>query len=241
MSLLPSAAARKENGPKPQGLNVSDEADNGEDEPRPMHSDSLKDLDKAVKSRPYLTVDNRLPSMFNPEHDGLYQPFSRPTREVKRTEKGQIFWQTQRKQQFLNQGHYRDIINLKISHLDPKRTLHNSEIEVKEGMASLSRMYQDFFRQFEEHEKIDDPLFIRTHDETMQMQKRVNQWLQDRVCRDDVSEANSHVPRNSQRSSKSRHSVRSRMSNSSLEEVMKNKIKLAELELRAQFVEQEKS
>ena len=100
-----------------------------------MHSDSLKDLDEAVKSRPYLTVDNRLPSLFNPEHDRLFQPFSRPTREAKRTEKGQIFWQTQREQRFLNQGRYRDIINLKISHLDTKLTLNDSEIEVKEGMA----------------------------------------------------------------------------------------------------------
>ena len=157
MSLPPSAAARKEDGPKPQGLNVSDEADNGEDGPRPMHSDSLKDLYEAVKSRPYLTVDNRLPSMFNPERDGLYQPFSRPTREVKRTEKDQIFWQTQREQRFWNQGRYRDIINLKISLLDTKLTLNDSEIEVKEGMASLSRTYQDFSRQFEEHEKIDNP------------------------------------------------------------------------------------
>ena len=32
-----------------------------------MHSGSLKDLDEEVKSRPYLTVDNRLPSMFNAE------------------------------------------------------------------------------------------------------------------------------------------------------------------------------
>ena len=137
-----------------------------------MHSGSLMDLDEAVKSRPYLTVDNKLPSMFNPEHDGLYQPFSRPAREVKRTETGQIFWQMQREQQFFNQGRYRDIINLKISHLDTKLTLNDSEIEVKEGMASFFRMYQDFSRQFEEHEKIDDPLFIRTHDEIMQMQKR---------------------------------------------------------------------
>ena len=98
MSLPPSAASRKEDGPKPQGLNVSDEADNGEDGPRPMHNGSLKDLDEAVKSRPYLTVENRLPSMFNPEHDGLFQPFNRPTREVKTTEKGQIFWQTQTEQ-----------------------------------------------------------------------------------------------------------------------------------------------
>ena len=104
-----------------------------------MHSDSLKDFDEAVKSKPYLTVDNRLPSMFNPEHDRLCQPFNRPTREVKRTERGKIFWQTQREQR-----HYRDIINLKISHLHTKLTLNDSEIEVKEGMASLSRMYQDF-------------------------------------------------------------------------------------------------
>ena len=72
----------------------------------------------------------------------------------------------------MNQGHYRDIINLKISRLDNKLTLDDSEIEVKEGMASLSRTYQDFSRQFEEHEKIDDPLFIRTHDEIMQMKKK---------------------------------------------------------------------
>ena len=65
------------------------------------------------------------------------------------------------------------------------------------------------------------------------MHKRVNQWRKD----NDVSEANS---RNSHRSSKSRHSVRSKMSNSSLKEVMKNKIKLAELKLRAEFLEQEK-
>ena len=130
MSLPPSAAARKEDGPRPQGLNVSDEAYNGEDGPRPMHSDSLKDLDETVKSNPYLTVDNRLPSMFNPEYDGLFQPFGRPTREVKRTEKSQIFWQTQREQRYLNQGRYRDIINLKISHFDTKLTLNDSEIEV---------------------------------------------------------------------------------------------------------------
>ena len=41
-------------------------------------------------------------------------------------------------------------------------------------MDSLSGTYLDFSRQFEEHEKIDDPLFIRTHDEVIQMQKRVN-------------------------------------------------------------------
>ena len=118
--------------------------------------------------------------------------------------------------------------------------MNDSDIEVKEGMASFSGTYQNFSRQFEEHEKIDEHKNIRTHDEIMQMQKRANQWLQDKACRDDVSEANSHVSRNSQRSSKLRHSMRSRMSNSSLEEVMKNKIKLAELELRAHFLEQEK-
>ena len=48
--------------------------------------------------------------MFNPEHDGLFQPLSRPTHEVKRTKKGQIFWQIRGEQQFLNQGHYRDIL-----------------------------------------------------------------------------------------------------------------------------------
>ena len=136
-----------------------------------MHSDSLKDLDEAVKSRPYLTVDNRLPSMLTILSMMDYQPFSRPTREVKRTEKGQMFWQMQKEQRFLNQSRYRDIINLKISHLDTKLILNDSEIEIKEGMASLSRMYQDFSRQFEEHEKIDNPLFIRTHDEIMQTQK----------------------------------------------------------------------
>ena len=62
MSLPPSAAARKEDGPRPQGLlNRSDEADNGEDGPRPMHGCSLKDLDEAVKFRPYLTVDKQIP------------------------------------------------------------------------------------------------------------------------------------------------------------------------------------
>ena len=30
-----------------------------------MCSDSLKDLDEAVKSGPYLTVDNKLPSMLS--------------------------------------------------------------------------------------------------------------------------------------------------------------------------------
>ena len=53
-----------------------------------MHTGSLKDLDEAVKSRPYLT---RLPSTFNPEHDGFYQPFSRPTREVKELKKARCF------------------------------------------------------------------------------------------------------------------------------------------------------
>ena len=53
-----------------------------------MHTGSLKDLDEAVKSTPYLT---RLPSMFNPEHDGFYQPFSRPTREVKELKRPDIF------------------------------------------------------------------------------------------------------------------------------------------------------
>ena len=53
MSLPPSAAARKEDEPRPQGLlNRSDEADNGEDGPMPMRSGSLKDLDEAVKSKP---------------------------------------------------------------------------------------------------------------------------------------------------------------------------------------------
>ena len=82
-----------------------------EDVPRPLHSGTLKDLDEAVKSRPYLTVDNKFPSMFNLERNGFSQPFSRPTCEIKRTEKGQIFWQTQREQRFLNQGRYRDFIN----------------------------------------------------------------------------------------------------------------------------------
>ena len=101
-------------------------------------------------------------------------------------------------------------------------------------MASLSGTYQDFSRQFEEHEKIDDPLFMRTHREIMEMQKRVNQWLQDTACRDDVSEDNSHVSRNSQRSNKSRHSMRSMMSNSSLEEGMKNKTKFPQQEIKAE-------
>ena len=76
---------------------------------------------------------------------------------------------------------------------------------------------------------------MRTHDEIMQMQERVNRWLKDNACRDDVSETNSHVSKNSQRSSKSRHECQ--RYHSSLEEVMKNKIKLEELELRAKFLE----
>ena len=104
--------------------------------------------------------------MFNPEHDKFHQPFSRPTCEVKRTEKGQMFWQQQREQRRFNQSRYRDIINLKISHLDTKLNLNDFEIEVKEVMASLSRTYQDFSRQFEEHEKADDLLFMRTHDKS---------------------------------------------------------------------------
>ena len=55
-----------------------------------------------------------------------------------------------------------------------------------------------------------------------------------------MSEANSHVSRNSQRSSKSKHSTKLRISSSSLEAVMKNEIKLAELELRTKFLEQGK-
>ena len=74
----------------------------------------------------------------------------------------------------------------------------------------------------------------------MQTQKRVNKWLQDKAFRDDVNEANSLVSRNSQGSSKSRHSIKSRMFSSSLDEVMKNKIELVELELRAKFLGQEK-
>ena len=100
-------------GPRPQGLlNGSDEAATfGEDGPRPVRSGSLKDPDEAVKSRPYLTVDNRFPLTFSPEHDGFHQPFSSPTGKVKRTEKGQIFWQQQREHRILNQSRCRDIIS----------------------------------------------------------------------------------------------------------------------------------
>ena len=48
------------------------------------------------------------------------------------------------------------MIKFKISYLDTKLNLNESEIEVKEVMASLSGTYQNFFRQFDEHEKIDD-------------------------------------------------------------------------------------
>ena len=75
-------------------------------------------------------------------------------------------------------------------------------------MASLSGTYQDFSRQFEEHEKLNDPVFMRTHDAVMQLQKRVNQWLQDKACRDDESEANSYVSKNTQISIKSRHAIK---------------------------------
>ena len=139
-----------------------------EDGPRSMHSGSLKDPDGVVKSRPYSTVDNR-----GAEHGGFHRPFSRPTREVKRAKKGQIFWQqqSQREQKSLNQSCYKDIINLKLSHLDTKLNLNDSEIEVIEVMPSLSRTYQDSPRQFEEHLQTLMTLYscMRTHDEIMQM------------------------------------------------------------------------
>ena len=39
---------------------------------------------RGFKSRPYLTVDIRFPSMFNPEHEGFHQLFSKPTCEIKK-------------------------------------------------------------------------------------------------------------------------------------------------------------
>ena len=98
MSKSPSSVARKEDGPGPKASsNGPDEATNFEEY---IHCGLLKDLDEAKKSWPYLTVDNRLPSMFNFEHDGFHQPFIRPTREVKRSERGQTFWQQQENKEF---------------------------------------------------------------------------------------------------------------------------------------------
>ena len=104
-------------------------------------------------------------------------------------------------------------------------------------MNKVLRSYKDFSRQFDgEEEKLSDPVYLRVCKEVQDAELRVTKWLEDFNSCDEMAFVRSKSSKNSLGSKKS---YVSRISTSTIYEVIKNKAKLGELKAKAEYFEKE--
>ena len=105
-------------------------------------------------------------------------------------------------------------------------------------MNKVLRSYQDFSQPFDgEEEKLCDPAYLRVCEEVRDVTLRVTKCLEEFNSCDEMASVRSKSSKNSVAS---RKSDVSRVSTNTIDEVIENKAKLAELKAKAEYFEKEK-
>ena len=115
---------------------------------------------------------------------------------------------------------------------------------VKDCLNKVSRSYQDFNRQFDcEEDNLNDPTYLRISSNIRDVELRVSKWILDFNTRIETVSHFSHASKSSKSSTRSRKSNKSRISqapSSTLDDMIRNRAKIAELKVKSEFFEKEK-
>ena len=191
-----------------------------------------------------INKDNRHdPANFGslPEHAGFTYFDSRPQRECRMTEKGLAYWLENREQRRKNQSYYSEIIDSHIIRIQSLMVSTENIDIVKDCLNKVSRTYQDFIRQFDsEDDKLNDPVYLRICSDVRNAELRVTKWLRDFNTGSETVSNSSKSSRSSVRSKKSNRSRISGAPSSTLDDVIRNRAKIAELKAKSEYLEKEK-
>ena len=190
-----------------------------------------------------INKDNRHnPANFGslPEHAGFTYFDSRPQRERRMTEKGLAYWMENREQRRKNQSYYSEIIDSHIIRIQSLMVSTENIDIVKDCFNKVLRTYQDFTRQFDsEDDKLNDRTYLVSSD-VRNAELRITKWLQDFNTGSETVSNSSKSSRSSARSKKSNRSTKSGAPSSTLDDVIRNRAKIAELKAKSEYLEREK-
>ena len=176
-----------------------------------------------------------------PEHAGFTYFDSRPQRECRMTDKGLTYWMENREQRRKNQSYYSEIIDSYIIRIQSLMVSTENIDNVKDCLNKVLRTYQDFSRQFDnEGDKLNDPAYLRVCSDVRDVELRVTKWLQDFNTGKETVSNSSKSSRGSIRSKKSNRSRLSGAPSSTLDDVIRNRAKIAELKAKSEYLEREK-
>ena len=170
----------------------------------------------------------------------LAESYPRRTRVL--TEKGLAYWIETRDKRQKNQDRYRYIIDGHIVRIyDILKTSEGIDM-IDELLVKVTQAYKDYTRQFtSEEEQMSDPLFLQTFNKVKDVQQDIQSW------KANANAASiSRAKPNSIKSGSSKFSRKLKLSKSShsscktMDDVIKNRTKLATLQAKAQYFEKEK-
>ena len=154
------------------------------------------------------------------------------------TEKGLAYWMENREQRRKNQSYYSEIINSHIIRIQSLMVSTKNIDIVKDCFNKVLRTYQDFTRQFDgEDDKLNDPTYLRVSSDVRNAELRVTKWLQDFNTSSETVSNSTKSSRSSARSKTSNRSRKSGAPSSTLDDVIRNRAKIAELKAKSEYLE----
>ena len=187
---------------------------------------------------------HRAENEFNENQDEVtnFLAGSYPQRTRALTEKGLEHWIESRDVRRKNQDRYRYIIEGHIVRIyDILKTSEGIDM-IDELLEKVTHSYKDYTRQFDsKEEQMSDPLFLQTFNKVKVVQQDIQSWK----ANADAASVSRAKP-NSIKSGSSEFSRKLKLSKSShnscrtIDDVIKNRTKLATLQARAQYFEKEK-
>ncbi len=185
-------------------------------------------------------TENLLENEFN-DVAGLLAE-SRPQRTRGLTEKGLSYRMEMRDLRRKNQDRYREMIEGHIERIyDIFKTGDATDL-IDELLAKVTRSYQDYTRQFDsEEEQMSDPLFLQTFNKVKAVQQEAQSWkINQQAASFSRRKPSSIISEGSKCTRKSKSSKSSHSSSRTMDDVIRNRAKLVELQTRAQYFEKER-
>ena len=206
-----------------------------------MDSQSEKDKFEAVTSQAEdFGTENVLENELNVVAGLLAD--SRPQRSRALTEKGLSYWMETRDLRRKNQDRYREIIEGHVERIYDNIKTGEGTNSIEESLANITRSYQDYTRQFDSlEEQMSDPLFLQTFNKVKAVQQEVQSWkINQQAISFSRRKPSSIISEGSKRTRKSKSSKSSHSSSRTMNDIIRNRTKLVELQARAQYFEKER-
>ena len=206
-----------------------------------MDSQSEKDKFEAVTSQAEdFGTENVLENELNVVAGLLAD--SRPQRSRALTEIGLSYWMETRDLRRKNQDRYREIIEGHVERIYDNIKTGEGTNSIEESLANITRSYQDYTRQFDSlEEQMSDPLFLQTFNKVKAVQQEVQSWkINQQAISFSRRKPSSIISEGSKRTRKSKSSKSSHSSSRTMNDIIRNRTKLVELQARAQYFEKER-